>query len=184
MNLIQDIKRMLSALAHANAGDYLSPRQKARCLAGSNAATPPAVADPVARQAQPQVGLYLGSELSPEVMSYAIQTCARLRYGLTVLTFLSEAEAEERLQPYRPELKAAGVPLTVHVLTGEPLAGLAHGLRRHREVAFLVANEGGYLGQSLIHGTLAHTLPVPVVMVHSAQTAAKQPPAPALASAA
>lgn len=175
MKLTQDIKRMLDALAHANAGDYLSPTQKARQLAGAGPAVESGALAPLRAATRPQVGLYLGSELSAEVMQYVVQTCARLRHGLTVLTFLGEAEAQALLTPYRPDLEAAGIEVALVVLPGEPPASLAQGLRRHPEVAFLVVNEAGYLGHGLLHGTQRHGgMPVPVVMV-AAQQAAVSP---------
>lgn len=172
MKLTQDIKRMLNALAYANAGDYLSTKEKNRVLAGSARPYATEAQPPVRKAARPQVGLYLGSELSAEVMHYVVQTCARLRHGLTVLTFLNEAEAQELLTPHRPELEAAGIEPTLVVLAGEPPAGLIQGLRRHPEVAFLVINEAGYLGHGLLNGTQPQGgMPVPVVMVASQQTA-------------
>jgi hypothetical protein len=173
MKLTQDIKRMLNALAYANAGDYLSATQKSRCLAGASAQPQPTAPAPASRAARSQVGLYLGSELTAEVMQYVVQTCARLRHGLTVLTFLTESEAQELLTPHRPELDAAGIELTLLVLAGEPPAGLVQGLRHHPEVAFLVVNEAGYLGHGLLHGTQRQgSMPVPVVMVAAQQAAA------------
>ncbi len=188
MKLTQDLKRMLNALAYANAGDYLSLPQKSRILASAQA-QPSAPAPVKSRATRAQVGLYLGSELAAEVMQYVVQTCARLRHGLTVLTFLTEAEAEELLTPYRPELEAAGIELKLVMLSGEPPAGLVQGLRRHPEVAFLVVNEAGYLGHGLLNGSQRQAgMPVPVVMVAAQQTAAalhrQQATEPGLARAA
>lgn len=175
MKLTQDIKRMLNALAYANAGDYLSATEKSRILTGAVVAARAAAPAPASSTARPQVGLYLGSELSAEVMHYVVQTCARLRHGLTVLTFLSEAEAQALLTPHRPELDAAGIEVALVVLGGEPPAGLAQGLRRHPEVAFLVVNEAGYLGHGLLNGTQRQgSMPVPVVMVAPQQAAVAQ----------
>lgn len=165
MKLTQDIKRVLNALAYANAGDYLNRQQKSRVLAGAD--TPTAVSEPKSSVGQrPQVGLYLGSELSREAMQYVTQTCVRLKYGLTVLTFLTEAEAQDLLTPFRPMLDAAGIDLRLVVVSGEPPAALASALRRRPEVAFLVCNEAGYLGHALVSGTRRNGgLPVPVVLV-------------------
>jgi hypothetical protein len=172
MKLTEDIKRVLDALAYANAGDYLSLEQKSRVLAGSRPAA--AAADPKPSPgARPQVGLYLGSELPGEAMQYVAQTCARLKYGLTVFTFLSEAEAQHLLTPLRPLLDAAGIELRLIIVAGEPPADLAHALRRHPEVAFLVCNESGYLGHGLLSGTRRNDgLPVPVVLVAGHETQA------------
>ncbi len=173
MKLTDDIKRMLNALAYANAGDYLSLGQKSRVLAGAPTRTRAAV-EPQARPAQrPQVGLYLGSELPQETMQYVVQTCTRLRYGLTVFTFLTETEAQALLTPLRPMLDAAGIDVRLVVVAGEPPADLAHALRRHPEVAFLVCNASGYLGHGLVSATRRNTaLPVPVVLVAANEAAA------------
>ncbi len=165
MKLTQEIKRMLSALAYANAGDYLSRRQKGEVLSGGKVrvARPEVAAAPEVR---PQVALYLGAELPAEVMQYVVQTCVRLRHGLTVLTFQSAPDAEALLAPYRPALAEAGIAPRVEVLVGEAPAALVRALARRPDVAFLVCNEGGYLGHGLLIGAQhKHGLPVPVVLV-------------------
>lgn len=169
MKLTEEIKRMLNALAQANAGENLTRRQKARALADAPAAPAPTAAhETVARRDTPrsQVGLYLGSELAPEIMQYVMQTCARLRHGLTVLSFQTEAEVEALLAPYREALAAAGIDVHLVELTGEPPAALVRALRRRPEVAFLVCNESGYFGHGLISQTQRQSaIPVPVVLV-------------------
>jgi hypothetical protein len=164
--LTQEIKRMLNALAYANAGENLSRRQKTRVIAGSTAPTTPAEPVAAATTHLPQVGLYLGSELPADVMQYVMQTCTRLKHGLTVLTFQSETEAQALLAPFKVTLDAAGIAPRVSVLTGEPPASLIHALRKRPDVAFLICNESGYLGRGLLKGTVRQdAIPVPVVMV-------------------
>jgi hypothetical protein len=178
MKLTDDIKRMLNALAYANAGDYLTLPQKDDVLRDATPATASVAA--AAAPAQPaaqrrHVGLYLGSELSPDVMQYVAQTCARLKHDLTVVTFESETEARALLAPYQAMLDGAGTRLNVLVVSGEPPAALARTLRRHPEVAFLVCNEAGYLGHSLMAGPQGKSaMPVPVVMVAANEAAARQ----------
>ncbi len=175
MKLTQDIKRMLNALSYANAGDHLSAMQKSRVLAGATASPMPAEPQPT-RGARPQVGLYLGSELSAEAMQYVVQTCVRLHHGLTVFTFLTEGEAQTLLTPFRPMLDAAGIEMHLVVVSGEPPAALASALRRRPEVAFLVCNESGYLAHGLISGNQRKGgMPVPLVMVATQGMAAEQP---------
>jgi hypothetical protein len=163
--MTQEIKRMLEALALANAGDNLTRREMARLIAGNP--VPLAKPDaPVTKTQQPQVGLYLGSELPADVMQYVVQTCTRLKHGLTVLTFQSETEAQALLAPFQSALDAAGIAPRVSVLTGEPPASLIHALRKRPDVAFLICNESGYLGRGLLKGTVRQdAIPVPVVMV-------------------
>ncbi len=173
MKLTQDIQRMLNALAHANAGENLTRRQKDRALAGSSA--PTAQAEPLpAVVGGPQIGLYLGSELPADVMQYVIQTCSRMRHGLRVLTFQSGNEAEALLAPHREALAAAGIRTELSLLAGEPPAALVHALRKRPDVAFLICNETGYLGRSLLKGSVRReTIPVPVVLVATGDSAAQ-----------
>lgn len=176
-NLTHEIKRMLNALAYANAGENLNLRQKTRVLSGSTAPVAAAAqaSVPTPSAHRPQVGLYLGSELPGDVMQYVMQTCTRLKHGLTVLTFQSESEAQALLAPFQAALDAAGIRPQVSVLAGEPPASLIHALRKRPEVAFLICNESGYLGRGLLKGTVRQdAIPVPVVMVASGD-AATQP---------
>lgn len=173
IKLTNEIKRMLNALAYANEGEYLSLPQKHRALAGGTA--PTLAADPTpAKKSGPQIGLYLGSELPADVMQYVMQTCTRLKHGLTVLTFQSEADARALLKPYQTELEAARIGVELSVLSGEPPTALVHALRKRAEIAFLVCNESGYLGRGLLKGIVRQdAFPVPVVMVAPSDVAAK-----------
>jgi len=175
MKLTHEIKRMLDALALANAGDNLTRRQKSRLIAGKPAPVSKTEA-PVAKPQLPQVGLYLGSDLSADVIHYVLQTCTRLKHGLTVLSFQSEIEVETLLAPYRDALIEAAIEVRVAILSGEPPAALVHALRRRPEVAFLICNESGYLGRGLIKGTVRQdSMPVPVVLVASVEGTATLP---------
>lgn len=179
--LNETLKQMLDALAYAHAGEYLTPREKARVLSqekGTAQQQVEEVLEPIqagARSKARRVALYLGSELPPEVMDYVIQTCMRLRHELTVLTFESESTARSLLQPHQANLEAAGVEMKLVNLSGKPVAGLARYLRSHPEVAFLACKDSGYLGRSYLHGTQPkNAIPVPVVVVTTGEQARKQ----------
>ena len=107
--LTEALKQMLDALAYAHAGEYLTHREKTRVLS-QKPGTPEIIAQvPEPKKANTssharRVALYLGSELPPEVMDYVIQTCARLRHKLTVLTFESESTGRALLQPHQEAL--------------------------------------------------------------------------------
>lgn len=168
--LTEELKRMLNALAFADAAEYLTPRQKIAYL-NSKSASDNIVQAETAEQTQAtsdrqQVALYMGSELPADMMHYVVQTCGRLKHGLTVLTFQSDSAARALLSPYADELANAGISMKTVLLTGDPLSGLARYLRRHPEVAFLACKETGYLGRSFLNGTQRQDiLPVPVVLV-------------------
>lgn len=168
--LTDNIKRMMNALAFADAGENLTPRQKMLHLSqpGAMEATSLEItpAQPKKERTRQQVALYMGSELPAEMMSYVIQTCARLKHNLTVLTFQPEHGSSALLSPYAEALASSGIEMQVVTLSGDTVSGLAHYLRRHAEVAFLACNETGYLGHSFLNGTQRQDiLPVPVVLV-------------------
>ncbi|MFP5409615.1 MAG: hypothetical protein ACLGG6_01450 [Gammaproteobacteria bacterium] len=176
--LSEEIKRMLNALAYASAGENLNLRQKRRVMAGGEAAAPAVEPVSIPKKSGPQVGLYLGSELPPDVMQYVMQTCGRLKHGLTVLTFQSETEAQALLAPYQAALDDAHTRVQLTLLTGEPPAALVHALRKRPDIAFLICNESGYLGRALLKGTVRQdAIPVPVVMVAASDAAAAKPAA-------
>lgn len=179
MSLTETVKRMLNALAHADAGEYLTPLQKTKHInlgAGMRAPDPvPNLSEESSVSTHQQVALYMGRELPAEVMNYVVQTCASLKHGLTVLTFQPETSSRSTLTPYMDSLKAFGIRMELVVLTGEPIAGLARYLRRHPEIAFLACNETGYLGRSFLNGTQKKSaLPVPVVLVESHASATQR----------
>lgn len=166
--LARHLKHMLNALASADAGEYLTHHQKVRHL---SPATQEQIHSPLPTvkpnaTAQKHIGLYLGSELPRHVLDYVLQTCQRMRHGLTILTLQDEQDAKALLAPLVAEFEKAGLDLRVDYLTGEPLASLTRYLRRHPEISFLTCNESGFLGRGLINGTKGmDKLPVPVVLV-------------------
>ena len=175
IKLNDEIKRMLNAFAYANEGENLTPRQKRRVIAGGTA--PTLAIEPIPTQKSgPQIGLYLGSELPTDVMNYVMQTCSRLKHGLTVLTFQSETDARALLKPYQTELEDSRTSVQLTVLSGEPPAALVQALRKRAEIAFLICNESGYLGRGLLKGIVRQDMfPVPVVMVAASDSAMSKP---------
>lgn len=171
MSKTSSLKRMFNALSFAHLGESLSLSQKDRALAASSAAMTPATAEAAMQPAtcavpRSQVGLYLGSELPASVMQYVLQTCARLHHGLTVFSFQSEREIDAILAPHLSALAEANIAVKSVPLTGDPAKVLASALKRRSDVAFLVCNESGFLGNRLTRGAMSpDSLPVPVVLV-------------------
>lgn len=173
MNLPDSIRQILDALAYANAGDYLSLSQKRAVLSGApTVARAAEFSAPAAKSTQARIGLYLGSELSEEVMQYVTRTCVEMHHQLTILTLQSQKDTEALLAPYRALLDASNLNPAMITLSGDPLRALITALRRLPDIAFLVCNETGYLGRSMLNGT-QNQLPVPVVLVSHGAFAVK-----------
>ncbi|MCW9058500.1 MAG: hypothetical protein OQL11_06490 [Gammaproteobacteria bacterium] len=180
--LTKALKKMLNALAVADAGEYLTSTQKNEYLRKAHGIAPlsaPATADSPASadsaQGRRRIALYMGMELRADMIDYVIQTCTRLNHDLTVLTFESGQEVRGMLDPFRDALKTEGIDLRVHYLTGDPVRGLGRYLRSHPEIAFLACKDTGYLGRSILKGTQRqNALPVPVVLLGDAQISALQ----------
>lgn len=176
MPLAPPIQRLFNALSFANVGESLTLTQKTRALSGTpesprataaNTATAPASAT-----SRSQVGLYLGSELPVNVAQYVLQTCARLQHGLTVFSFQSERDIDNLLAPHRAALAEANIAVRVVALSGDPSKVLGSTLKRRPDIAFLVCNESGFLGNRLTRGAMSpESLPVPVVLVAARGTA-------------
>ena len=178
------LKKMLNGLASADAGEYLSRRQKNSFLQGDtrifgNSAKPaPKPLEIVAKTSKRRhVAMYLGNELPSKMMDYVIDTCSSLDHDLTVVTFESGMVSSALLEPYTTRMQDSGIEMNIARLSGEPVKSLARYLRNHPEIAFLACKDSGYLGRNYMNGTqLENALPVPVVVVvTSPATAAAQP---------
>lgn len=168
--LTEALKTMLNALAHEDAGEFLTPCQKTAVLSQGVSPSPCQRVEPTVQQPAPvgrrRVALFTGRELPKDVMEYMTETCVRTQHDLTVLTFETESTAEDMLQPYQGELAAAGVDVKLVPLGGNTLSQLARYLGNHPEIAFLACKESGYLGRSYLTGNQRkNEMPIPVVVI-------------------
>ena len=171
--LTDALKRMLNGLASADAGEYLTPRQKAaffedteyKVVKADDAA--PVLSEAAATAStRRHVAMYMGSELPATMMDYVIETCSSLEHDLTVLTLESNSISNALLEPYTDTLNGKGIEMQIVKLSGEPIPGLARYLRSHPEIAFMACKDSGYLGRTYLNSTQAkNALPVPVVVV-------------------
>ena len=182
--LTNALKKMLNGLAHADAGEYLTPRQKTAYLQNTavnvvnSDEPPPVLSEKAVKKTRRRVAMYMGSTLPAKMMDYVIETCSSLEHDLTVLTFETGPVSSALLEPYMKQLEERGIELETVKLSGEPITGLARYLRNHSEIAFMTCKDTGYLGRSYINGTQArNALPVPVVVVVVDPKAAEAQPA-------
>jgi hypothetical protein len=184
--LTDALKKMLNALAVADAGEYLTSTQKNQYLFQARGITPTlttsvpehvvnTAAAAEGARAKRRIALYMGMELRADMMDYVIQTCTRLDHDLTVLSIESNQAVCGMLDPFRDAFQAEGIDLRVHYLTGDPIRGLGRYLRGHPEIAFLACKDTGYLGRSILKGTQRqNALPVPVVLLGDDQASTLQ----------
>ena len=171
--LTNALKKMLDGLAAADAGEYLTARQKTAYLEKTVRnvvqATDPAPVlseNAVKTRVRRRVAMYLGSELPAAMMDYIIETCTSLDHDLTIVTFEAGRVVNTLMTPYKERLAENNIAVETAKLSGEPIKGLARYLRSHSEIAFLACKNTGYLGNSYMNGTqLTNTIPVPVVVV-------------------
>jgi hypothetical protein len=174
------LKQMLNGFEHANAGEFMTMRQKAVHLNNAPVYAKPVSVEAITSDASEggnrrRVGLFMGSELPEEVMNYTIQTCANLKHDLTVITFQTENTARALLKNYEQALLEAGISMKLKALTGDPISRLARYLKGHPEIAFLACKDTGYLAHRYINGPKdKNLLPVPVVVVVTKQGEAAQ----------
>jgi hypothetical protein len=174
------VKQMLDGLAHQDAGEFLTPSQKMAEFARGAKITPTqqvVEAEPVpVVESRRRIALFIGSDLSADVMEYITQTCTRMQHDLTVLSFESEHVAQELLAPYREALDAAGIDIRLVTLGGNTISQLARYLANHPEISFLACKESGYLGSSYVTGyQRKNEMPVPVVVIVERKDAAIMP---------
>jgi hypothetical protein len=179
--LTDQLKKALSALAYANAGEMLPDRDKDRLLvddkpprAKAMAPAPMRAVAPAPAVAAPslngQVGLYLGASLDSAVVEYAAQTCKQLNTALTIVTFQPEDKARELLAPHLAELGREGVVWRIARLQGEPQSSLPRYLRSEARMLFLVCSESGFLGHTVRSGTARRMdFGLPIVLVTADQ---------------
>lgn len=182
--LTNALKKILNGLAHADAGEYLTPRQKTAYLQNTNVNVvnsddlPPVLSEKAVKNTRRRVAMYMGSTLPTKMMDYVMETCSSLDHDLTVLTFETAPVSSALLEPYQKQLEERGIALETVKLSGEPISGLARYLRSHSEIAFMACKDTGYLGRSYIKGTqVKNALPVPVVVVVVDPKAAEARPA-------
>lgn len=175
MKLYNVILRFWNMIAHRPEADNLASHKPNAASGVAFGSTNDAL--PTVKPGQ-QIGFYLGSELSSDVMHYVIATCIRLDTKLTVLTFQSEPDARALLKPYQAKLEDSHIGVQLKMLSGEPPVALMHALRKRPEIAFLICNESGYLARSLKKGVVRQeAFTVPVVMAGNQAAITERAPA-------
>lgn len=179
--LTKDIKRALSALASAEAGEMLPRRHKLRHL-NDGAPQPANSSDTSAHPGlRRQIALWHDGASSTSTLDYVTGTCNRLDMDLVFLC------PDASPDPTGSEIKSLdagtqGISHAVARLSGEPRQSLIRYLDTHHQVAFVVFSGSDNLLLSLTdnfaHKAHGMRIPVPFVVVgENANNAADNAPA-------
>lgn len=168
--LTKDLKRALSALASADAGEMLPRRAMHRHLAAAGhnpAGTQTPTANPVRRR---QIALWLTGAPAQSTLDYVIGTCRRLEMDLVLL----HPEGVHADPVSEATLTDAGVHYKTHRITGDPRQALLKHLDLHHQIAFVVFSGNDPLLQALTEefARKSHGMrtPVPFVVVSEARS--------------
>ena len=166
--LSKDIKRMLAALGHQHAGDYLSPRQKAGIVGyaeSESVATAPAskvIPVPAARR----VALLTDGRGEGAPLDYVIETCSR--QGASVDLLVHGVVDTGHLDSLEKRLANAGISYRSSMLDLDAVAGISDYLKKHSSLLFLVAMPHDPLARRLAEELVPARevcMPVPLVMI-------------------
>ena len=175
--LTRDIKRMLAALGHQHAGDYLTPVQKADIVGyaeSGSVATQPAsqvIPVPVPRR----IALLTDGRGKEAPLDYVIETCSR-QDAASVDLLVHGVVDTGNLAGLERRLADAGVRYRSTMLDVDAVAGIADYLRKNPSLIFLVAMPHDPLARRLAEELIpsrAIRMPVPLVMIE--EKPGKQP---------
>ncbi|MGD8236038.1 MAG: hypothetical protein PVG47_08015 [Chromatiales bacterium] len=167
--LTRDIKRMLTALGHQHAAEYLTPHQKAGIVgyaeSGSVATQPVSQVIPV--PAPRQIALLTDGRGKGAPLDYVIETCAR-QNTVTVDLLVHGVVDTGKLAGLEKRLADAGVRYRTTMLDVDAVAGIADYLGKTPSLIFLVAMPHDPLARRLAEELIparAIRMQVPLVMI-------------------
>ncbi|MDX1345274.1 MAG: hypothetical protein R3179_05175 [Sedimenticolaceae bacterium] len=175
--LTRDIKRVLTALGHQHAGDYLTQKQKAGIVgyaeSDSMAAQPVSRVIPV--PAPRRIALLTDGKGKGAPLDYVIETCSRQDAAAVDLLVHGVVDTG-KLAGLEQHLAKAGVRYRTTMLDVDAVAGIADYLRKTPSLIFLVAMPHDPLARRLAEELVparAIRIPVPLVMIE--EKCGKQP---------
>lgn len=163
--LTQTLKKMLAALAAADAGEMLGRRAKHRYLGNDDAMPATTTTSPTAAPRRKLVALWSTDLPTQAALNYALSTCQRMDMDLVVLHG-GKLRAQAMLAAYGDAFEAAGVTVDIQIIDNAEQNALFSYIERQSRIAFLVMDDAN---QSVLSQTAMP--PVPLVVVSAAQTA-------------
>lgn len=186
MKLSEQIKQALSALAHAEAGEMLSRREKLRTLSPDSPAQ--LASEGLRNTSNPRklVALSLGSNTSSTAVQYAISVCQRMGADLSLLC--SSARVAETIMPlHQDAISAASIACRRVVISGNPARAIKQYLQTHPQVMFIISSSSDDPVQTLISDgnwdKAVNAASVPVVVAHDNREYSQQAEQPAVFAA-
>lgn len=169
MKLTEQIKQALSALAHAEAGEMLSRREKLQTLIPDSSAQAQSEDIYKTSGTRKMVALSLGSDPANAAVRYAVSVCHRMGADLSVLCDSTRAAASV-LARYQDAFAAANITCRTVGISGNRERAIKQYLQAHSELIFVVSSGSDDPVQALISSgswaKVVNAASIPVVMAH------------------
>ncbi len=167
MSLRRHIQIAWNSLSFADAGEMLTRREKHLLLdtAGLHDRHQNHTA---ARVPTRTVAVQVGETLTTRVLDCAIETCARLRAELVLLTHGHSNIQDHAVESSSHRIRAAGIHSRIIRLNGDWDRAVTHYVRAHHEIIFVILNALDVNSQALLAQRRTRKrrgFPVPLVMV-------------------
>ncbi len=172
--IASDLKRAMAGLTYQNAGDFLSRREKLRCLDEQAAAqspymytTYPYVGSGVTgKKKTKKIALLAYKKVSQEVLAYAVEQSRRLDAQLDLLV-CCEVKGRVRKE-LEAQLRSERITYQLVTIMGSINDALEDYINKHPSLAFVVVQKGKAGVEHLIETIESVNdgkLPVPVVLI-------------------
>ncbi len=174
--LTQDIKRMLSAFAYQDAGEFMSRSDKLKFLGVSKQSPrkhhPRAVKKTAMSQAfTPRVVILFDGQVSEGILDYVLKASSHMKTAeFDILAYGDDPDLSMRADALRNRLQAAGRKASVSLMMGET-AELFNKFTRHNPaLRYIVATEHDLFAKKIIaNSTLHHTVrQLPLILIQDA----------------
>ena len=177
--LTTDIKRMLSALSHENAGEFLSHKNKLALLESCHipAHTPvySSVHAEQTRRRQPQVALIFDGHASQAVTDYLLTTPHIFNTEICILAHGNAPDLEQKTQALAEHLEEAGRNYTITYLLEDMSDAFQEFCNDNPDLQFLIAPKSDLLAREIIENPEfhSHSHKVPLMMIQDSELETK-----------
>ncbi len=165
--LSEDFRRMLDALAHQDAAEYLPMRDKYRQLGIVQPRVPAADGAAESAATRRRVALLGDGRAAGGHLDYAIDACRRQRAGLDIVLHGAATRKPAHPQELSERLRRQGIDARVVKLESGNVQALNEYVSQHPSLLLVVAPAADALARAFTESTLSRgqRLYVPMVMI-------------------